>query len=78
MKFRIKELAKERNLTAEQLARAADIQYSALKNIWQGRTGNPKYETLRAIARALNVPVEQLEAPEEKQMGPMVPTLKAA
>lgn len=70
MKFRIKELAKEQDLTAEGLARRADIQYSALKNLWQGRTKDPKYSTLRAIARALGVPVEQLEAPENDS-GPM-------
>lgn len=64
MKFRIKELAKAQDLTAEALARRADIQYSALKNLWQGRTKDPKYSTLRAIARALGVPVEALEDTE--------------
>jgi transcriptional regulator with XRE-family HTH domain len=62
MKFRVRELAQERELTAEELARRADIKYSALKNIWQGRTGNPKYLTVRAIARALGVSVEELES----------------
>lgn len=69
MKFRVKELAREQGLTAEQLARRADIQYSALKNLWQGRTKDPKYSTLRAVARALGVAVEQLE---ESEPGPVV------
>jgi transcriptional regulator with XRE-family HTH domain len=64
MKFRVRELAREREMTAEDLARAADLKYSAVKNLWQGRTGDPKYSTLRAVARALKVPVEQLEAGE--------------
>lgn len=67
MKFRIKELAKERQLTADELARRADVKYSALKNLWQGRTEDPKYSTLRAVAKALGVAVEQLEEPG--QMG---------
>jgi transcriptional regulator with XRE-family HTH domain len=75
MKFRIKELAREQGLTAEALARRADIQYSALKNLWQGRTKDPKYSTLRAVARALGVTVEQLE---EKEPGQWTPELMAA
>ena len=70
MKFRIRELAREQNLTAEELARRADVKYSALKNIWQGRTRDPKYMTLRAIARALGVPIEQLE---DNSPGPLMP-----
>lgn len=62
MKFRIKELAKEQNITADELARRADVKYSALKNLWQGRTQDPKYSTVRAIARALGVSVEELES----------------
>lgn len=77
MRFRIRELAKERQMTAEDLARRADIKYSALKNLWQGRTKDPKYSTLRAVARALGVPVEQLEA-TEKEPGPMRRTVLAA
>jgi len=61
MKFRIRELAHEQNLTADELARRADVKYSALKNIWQGRTPDPRYMTIRNIARALGVPVEALE-----------------
>lgn len=63
MEFRVKELAQERGLTTEELARRAEVKYSALKNIWQGRTRDPKYGTLRAISRALGVPVEALEKP---------------
>jgi transcriptional regulator with XRE-family HTH domain len=61
MKFKIRELARARGWTAEELARQAGIKYSALKNLWQGRTLDPKYSTLRAIARALGVSIEQLE-----------------
>lgn len=64
MKFRVKELAAEQKISAEDLARRADLKYSAVKNLWQGRTGDPRYSTLRSIARALGVPIEQLEASE--------------
>lgn len=70
MKFRIRELAKQQNLTADDLARRAELKYSSVKNLWQGRTEDPKYSTLRAIARALGVPIEQLEA-TEKEPGPL-------
>ncbi len=61
MEFRIRELANAQNVTAEALARRADVKYSALKNLWQGRTDDPRYSTISKIARALGVPVEQLE-----------------
>lgn len=65
MKFRVRDLAKEQGLTTDDLARRADLKYSVVKNLWQGRTADPKYSTLRAIARALGISVEQLEAPED-------------
>jgi transcriptional regulator with XRE-family HTH domain len=69
MKFRVRELARAQQMTAEDLARQAGLRYSAVKNLWQNRTPNPKYGTLRAIARALGVSVEQLEAPDGESVG---------
>ncbi len=74
MKFKIRELARARGWTAEELARQAGIKYSALKNLWQGRTLDPKYSTLRAIARALGVPIEQLEDDSPGQRVPRLAT----
>ena len=72
MKFRIRELARDEGLTMEELALRAGIKYSTVKNLWQGRTADPSYSTLRAVARALGVTVEQLEE-KSKEPGPFVP-----
>jgi transcriptional regulator with XRE-family HTH domain len=60
-KFRVKELAQERGLTTEALARESGVKFSTVRNIWQGRVEDPNYSTLSAIARALNVRIEDLE-----------------
>ena len=65
-KFRIKDLAKERGWTAEELARRANLKVSTVQNLWQGRIDDPRYSTLKALALALNVPVESLETVTEE------------
>jgi transcriptional regulator with XRE-family HTH domain len=67
MRFRIKTLARTRGWTLEELAFHSGVKYSTVKNLWQGRTKNPSYGTLRALAHALGVSVEQLEAQQEAQ-----------
>ena len=62
MHFRIAKLARCQGLTTKALAEKAGLKYSVVKNLWQHRTPNPKYETLRAIAVALGMDVQQLEA----------------
>lgn len=64
MQFRIKTLARARGWTMEDLAVRSGVKYSTVKNLWQGRTKDPAYSTLRALAHALGVLVEQLEAPD--------------
>jgi transcriptional regulator with XRE-family HTH domain len=54
----------------EELAIKAGVKYSTVKNLWQNRTQDPSYSTLRAIALALGVSVEQLED-RETAPGPM-------
>lgn len=61
MKFRIRELARTQHLTMEELAIKSGIKYSTVKNLWQNRTRDPSYSTLRALAAALGVSVEELE-----------------
>ena len=36
------------------------VKISTVRNIWQGRVGDPSYSTLSAIARALEVSIEDL------------------
>ena len=57
MKFRIKELCKEKGILMETLAGILSIHPNSLtRNI----NGNPTIETLEKIAVALNVPVVEL------------------
>lgn len=79
-RFRVKELARERGLTTEELAIKSGVKMSTVRNLWQGRTTDPAYSTLRAIAAALEVRVEDLEEPEgnQKNLTPGLVTAEAA
>ncbi|HEU4322025.1 MAG TPA: helix-turn-helix transcriptional regulator [Roseiflexaceae bacterium] len=77
-KFRVKELAKARGLTTEELAIKSGVKMSTVRNLWQGRTADPAYSTLRAIAAALEVRVEDLEQPEDGAEKNVTPGLVAA
>ena len=57
MKFRIKEICREKGMLMESLAAVLSIHPTSLsRNI----KGNPTIETLEKIAAALNVPVVEL------------------
>jgi transcriptional regulator with XRE-family HTH domain len=60
MYFRIKELAQERGMTADDLARRSGIKFGTVRNLWQNRTKDPSFSTISAIAKALEVPMESL------------------
>lgn len=57
---RIRDLRTERRLTQEELAQRADVVVRTVQNLEAGRI-TPRHKTRRAIAKALGVPVEQLE-----------------
>lgn len=59
-KFRVKELAKARGMTSEELAIKSGVKISTVRNIWQNRVSDPNYSTLSAIAVALEVSIEEL------------------
>lgn len=59
-KFRVKELARERGLTSEELALKSGVKISTVRNLWQNKVQDPSYSTLSAIARALDVQIEDL------------------
>jgi len=59
-KFRVKELARERGLTSEELARRSGLKISTVRNLWQNRVSDPAYSTLAALAQALGVHIEDL------------------
>lgn len=59
-KFRVKELAQERGMTAEELAYKSGVKFSTVRNLWQNRVTDPNYSTLAGVARALGVTIEDL------------------
>lgn len=66
VRFRVKELAEQRNMTQEDLARAANINLSAVIGVWRNRVTAPRFDTLLAIARALGVKIDDLYVETER------------
>jgi len=56
----VKQLREQRGLSQEKLARLADVSNNTIINIEAGKQDNPTIETLKKVAKALNVPVENL------------------
>lgn len=61
--FRVKELARERGMTSEELTRKSGLKISTVRNVWQNRVIDPSSSTLRALAAALSVTIEDLFDP---------------
>jgi transcriptional regulator with XRE-family HTH domain len=59
---RVKCLRLAAKMTQQQLAGAAGIALTALAQIEQGVTTDPRLSTLRALARALGVSLDELAA----------------
>lgn len=62
---RIKAARKKAGLTQKQLGEKMGISYQAVSQ-WENDLRNPKIETLRAIANALEVPLRDLISVEDK------------
>ena len=58
--FRVKELAKARGMSIEEVAFKSGVKYSTVRNLWQGKVSNPNYSTLAAIAGAFGVSIEDM------------------
>ena len=56
----VKQLREKTGLSQEKLARLADVSNNTIINIEAGKQNNPTIETLKKIAKALNVPIEDL------------------
>lgn len=56
----IKELRQKLGMTQTELAKRAGIKQGVLSYIENGKTKNPRIDTMQAIAAALGVPVERL------------------
>ena len=60
-------LKTENGLTTEQLSRLSGVPKGTLNKLLNGETANPRGETLKKIARALNQPVEVFYARTEAE-----------
>ncbi|MBU0722308.1 helix-turn-helix domain-containing protein [Patescibacteria group bacterium] len=56
----VKRLRKKTGLSQEKLARLADVSNNTIINIEAGKQNNPTIETLKKIAKALEVGVDEL------------------
>ena len=72
-RFRVKELARARGLTSEELARQSGLKLSTVRNLWQNRVQDPSYSTLAALAKTFGVTIEELVeevAGDDERVGP--------
>jgi transcriptional regulator with XRE-family HTH domain len=56
----VKKLREEKGLSQEKLARLADVSNNTIVNIEAGKQNNPTIETLKRVAKALEVSVDVL------------------
>ena len=56
----VKRLREKAGLSQEKLARLADVSNNTIINIEAGKQNNPTIETLKKIAKALNISIEEL------------------
>ncbi|MBI2415313.1 MAG: helix-turn-helix transcriptional regulator [Candidatus Kerfeldbacteria bacterium] len=56
----VKKLREKAGLSQEKLARLADVSNNTLINIEAGKQDNPTIDTLKKVAKALSVPIEDL------------------
>ena len=57
---KVKQLREKLDLSQEKLARLADVSNNTIINIEAGKQDNPTIDTLKKVAKALNVSVEEL------------------
>lgn len=57
---KVKQLREKLGLSQEKLARLADVSNNTVINIEAGKQDNPTIDTLKKVAKALDVSVEEL------------------
>jgi len=57
---KVKQLREKLGLSQEKLARLADVSNNTIINIEAGKQDNPAIDTLKKVAKSLNVSVENL------------------
>lgn len=57
---KVKQLREKLGLSQEKLARLANVSNNTIINIEAGKQDNPTIDTLKKVAKALDIPVEDL------------------
>ena len=57
---KVKQLREKLGLSQEKLARLADVSNNTIINIEAGKQDNPTIDTLKKVAKALGIPVEDI------------------
>ncbi len=57
---KVKQLREKLGLSQEKLARLADVSNNTIINIEAGKQDNPTIDTFKKVAKALDIPVENL------------------
>ena len=57
---KIKDLMKEKNMSIYRLSKETGISDSLLGKILNGKVGNPRIQTVKQIAKALNVTIDEI------------------
>lgn len=64
----IKEKKKELNITTEELSEKSGVPVGTLNKILAGQTTDPKFETVKAICKALDISLASLDDYENNQI----------
>lgn len=76
LRFKVKEFAEAKQMTQHELALRAGLRLSAVVGVWRNTVAAPGIDTLYAIAKALNVTVDDLFT-EEVEPGQWYPAPSA-
>ena len=64
--YLVREVAERQGVSLKMLVALTDLSETTLRKFWEDEDPNPKMGTLKVIAKALNVPVEELLGPALK------------
>jgi transcriptional regulator with XRE-family HTH domain len=68
IRLHVKEVAEQKNFTRSHLARACDVQYSTINNLWNNPYVDVSFLVLIKLSRALNVDLSALYTIEENNL----------
>ncbi len=69
VRLRIKEVAQEKGISMNKLARITDLNLGTVRKLWRNDDPNydPALSTLQKIAHVLDVPLQELLVPEQER-----------